>query len=113
MHFNLETFIPDIAIEHRKYIYSQDQTSSITCRSKLDLYPIQPIDIDHGCIIVIFTKKIYSFVFIRGKHWAENRLKYFTFPRNLTRNQALQFCLNNNGTLMYWTNSTEQEILQG
>ncbi|CAF0846728.1 unnamed protein product [Rotaria sordida] len=90
-----ETSIPDIAIEHRKYLYSQNQSSSITCRSKLDHYPIQSINIDQG-----------------WKHWTENRLKYFTFPRNLTRNQSLTFCLNNNGTLMYWANSTEQEILQ-
>lgn len=39
----------DIAIEHRGYLYSQNRTSSITCRSKNDLYSIQPINIDHGC----------------------------------------------------------------
>ncbi|CAF2093138.1 unnamed protein product [Rotaria magnacalcarata] len=90
-----ETSIPDVAIEHRGYIYSQNQSSSITCRSKSNLYPIQPINIDHG-----------------WKYWKENRLKYFTIPRIYTRNQSLNFCLNNNGTLMYWANSTEQEILQ-
>lgn len=48
--FLLETSIPDIAIEHRGYLYSQDQTSSITCRSKTDIYPIQPVNIDNGCM---------------------------------------------------------------
>ncbi|CAF1112160.1 unnamed protein product [Adineta steineri] len=90
-----ETSIPDIAIEHRKYLYSQDQSSSITCRSKIDLNPIQPINIDNG-----------------WKHWQGNRLKYFAHPQNLTRDQALTFCLNNNATLMYWSNLTEQTILQ-
>lgn len=47
-----------------------------------------------------------------GKYWTKNRLKYFTFPRISTRNQSLDFCLNNNGTLIYWTNSSEQEILR-
>jgi hypothetical protein len=45
----LETSIPDVAIEHRGYLYDQDQTSSITCRSKIDIYPIQPIEVDLGC----------------------------------------------------------------
>ncbi len=49
-YFHLETSIPDIAIEHRGYLYTQDQSSSITCRSKTDLYPIQPINIDQGCM---------------------------------------------------------------
>jgi hypothetical protein len=48
-----------------------------------------------------------------GKHWVENRLKYFTFPWNMTRDQSLTFCSNNNGTLMYWANSTEENILRG
>jgi len=39
----------DIAIEHRGFLYSQDESSSITCRSKNDLYPIQLINIDQGC----------------------------------------------------------------
>ncbi|UJR20328.1 hypothetical protein I4U23_023459 [Adineta vaga] len=90
-----ETSIPDIAVEHRQYLYSQERTSSITCRSKTDLYPIRPIEIDLG-----------------WKHWKENRLKYFTFPHNFTREQSLDFCSKNNATLMYWSNSTEQMILQ-
>ncbi|CAF1452722.1 unnamed protein product, partial [Adineta ricciae] len=90
-----ETSIPDIAIEHRQYLYSQEQPSSITCRSKTDLYPIRPVEIDQG-----------------WKHWTGNRLKYFTFPHNYTREQSLAFCSNNNATLMYWANSTEQTILQ-
>ncbi len=49
---------------------------------------------------------------LSGKTWTENRLKYFTYPWNMTRDQALTFCLNNNGTLMYWANITEQDILQ-
>jgi hypothetical protein len=49
--FHIETSIPDVAIEHRQFLYSQDQPSSITCRSKIDLYPIQSIDIDDGCMI--------------------------------------------------------------
>jgi hypothetical protein len=47
-----------------------------------------------------------------GKTWFENRLKYFTFPWNMTRDESLTFCSNNNGTLMYWSNQTEQDILQ-
>jgi len=45
----VETSILDIAIEHRAFLYSQNQSSSITCRSKNDLYSIQPINIDQGC----------------------------------------------------------------
>jgi hypothetical protein len=30
----------------------------------------------------------------------------------MSRDQALTFCTNNNGTLMYWANKTEQDILQ-
>ncbi|UJR29534.1 hypothetical protein I4U23_010751 [Adineta vaga] len=90
-----ETSLLDIAIEHRVYLYSQDQSSSITCRSKSDLNSIEPINIDQG-----------------WKTWNENRLKYFTYPTNMTRDQALNFCINNNGTLMYWTNKTEEDILQ-
>ncbi|CAF4100035.1 unnamed protein product, partial [Adineta steineri] len=90
-----ETSILDIAIEHRGFLYPQDESSSITCRSKNDLYSIEPINIDLG-----------------WKTWSENRLKYFTTPSNMTRNDALTFCLNNNGTLMYWANQTEQNILQ-
>jgi hypothetical protein len=48
-YFCLETSIPDIAIEHRGYLYNQNQSSSITCRSKIDLNSIQPINIDQGC----------------------------------------------------------------
>lgn len=58
------------------------------------------------------TIKLYLYSFFKGKRWTENRLKYFTFPRNLSRTQSLAFCMNNHGTLMYWTNSSEQEILQ-
>jgi hypothetical protein len=39
----------DIAIEHRRFIYSNDESSSITCRSKNDIHPIEPINIDQGC----------------------------------------------------------------
>ncbi len=85
----------DIAIEHRRYLYSDDESSSITCRSKNDFYSIEPINIDQG-----------------WKYWIENPLKYFTFPWNMTRDQSLTFCLNNNGTLMFWNNSNEQNILQ-
>ncbi|CAF3465422.1 unnamed protein product [Rotaria sp. Silwood1] len=90
-----ETSIIDIAIEHRGFLYTQNKESSITCRSKNDLVSIEPINIDNG-----------------WKHWIENRLKYFTFPWNMTRDQALTFCSNNNATLMYWFNTTEQDILQ-
>jgi hypothetical protein len=45
----IETSIMDIAIEQRGYLYSQNQSSSITCRSKNDLYSIEPINIDQGC----------------------------------------------------------------
>ncbi|CAF2040937.1 unnamed protein product [Rotaria magnacalcarata] len=90
-----ETSIYDIAIEQRAFLYKKDEPSSITCRSKIDLNSIEPINIDHG-----------------WKNWVENRLKYFTFPWNMTRDQALTFCSNNNATLMYWFNSTEQDILQ-
>lgn len=45
----IETSIPDVAIEHRGYIYNQDQTSSITCRSQIELDSIQPLEVDQGC----------------------------------------------------------------
>ncbi|CAF1215178.1 unnamed protein product [Adineta ricciae] len=90
-----ETTLVDIAIEHRVYLYSQDQPSSITCRSKDEISTIQPINIDQG-----------------WKTWSENRLKYFTYPTNMTRDGALNFCMNNNGTLMYWANKTEEDLLQ-
>ncbi|CAF4782816.1 unnamed protein product, partial [Rotaria sp. Silwood2] len=80
---------------HRGFLYTQNKESSITCRSKTDLLSIQPINIHNG-----------------WKHWIENRLKYFTFPWNMTRDQALTFCSNNNATLIYWFNTTEQAILQ-
>lgn len=44
-----ESSIPDIAIEHRQYLYNRDQSSSISCRSKLELKPIEPIPVDQGC----------------------------------------------------------------
>ena len=44
-----ESSILDVAIEHRGYLYSDDETSSITCRSKDDLLSIEPIPIDQGC----------------------------------------------------------------
>jgi hypothetical protein len=62
--------------------------------------------------IIINSKNIIK-KFYLGKHWAGNSLKSFTFPWISTRDQALAFCLNNNGTLMYWSNSSEQAILQG
>jgi len=63
-YFLLETSIPDIAIEHRGYLYTQDQSSSITCRSKNDLYSIQPINIDQGCMTYFKYKNSFSkFVF--------------------------------------------------
>jgi len=46
---SIESSIADIAIEHRGFLYSQDQPSSITCRSTTDLQSIQPINIDNGC----------------------------------------------------------------
>ena len=30
----------------------------------------------------------------------------------MTREQALSFCINNNGTLFYWNTSLEQDLLQ-
>ena len=58
-------------------------------------------------------RKIYFNQLNLGKIWSRNTLKYFTFPRRMTRNQALIFCSNNNGTLMYWYNATEQNTLEG
>ncbi len=62
---------------------------------------------------ILKIKKLILEICFSGKYWTENRLKYFTFPTNLTRNQSLTFCSNNNGTLMYWANLTEQGIFQG
>ena len=53
----------DIAIEHRAFLYSRDQPSSITCRSKTDLYSIEPINIDQGCKVDYQKRKIcFSYV---------------------------------------------------
>lgn len=48
----------------------------------------------------------------KGKTWKENPLKYFTHPRkNLSRNDALKFCQNNNATLLYWSNANELDFI--
>jgi hypothetical protein len=59
-----------------------------------------------------FLNILNKIIKLKGKYWVENRLKYFSFPWNMSRDQALTFCSNNNGTLMYWDNTTEQNILQ-
>ena len=107
----VESSIPDVAIEHRRYIYNQDQTSSITCRGATELQPIQPLEIDQGCRAG-FSWDLISVVSRLGKRWSKNALKYFTFPINFTRNQSLSFCSNNNGTLMYWSDLIEQGAFQ-
>ena len=82
---------------------------------KDDLYSIEPLNIDQGCKYY-FIENLFSFSFFNeiylGKYWVENPLKYFTFPWNMTRDQAFTFCTNNHGTLMFWNNLTEQNILQ-
>jgi hypothetical protein len=55
----------DIAIEHRGFLYSQDESSSITCRSKNDLYPIEPINMDQGCKYYFIFKLIILF-YLKG-----------------------------------------------
>jgi len=64
-------------------------------------------------IFIIKIKKFILEIYFSGIHWIENPLRYFTFPTNLTRNQSITFCSNNNGTLMYWANLAEREIFQG
>lgn len=109
----VETSIPDVAIEHRGYLYNQDQTSSITCRSQIELDSIQPLEIDQGCTRDYRLNNHGLPFFLLGKHWPKNALNYFTYPNNFTRNQSMSFCANNNGTLMYWADLNEQDAFQG
>jgi hypothetical protein len=48
-----------------------------------------------------------------GKFWPNTRFRPFTFPSILTREQSLRFCVNNNGTLMFWADLTEEQLVRG
>ena len=65
----LESSLLDIAIEHRGYLYSQNVSSTIICRSRTSTQPeLQSIELDQGCKTNTTTRKvIFSSFLSKGK----------------------------------------------
>ena len=109
----LESSLLDVAVEHRAFLYSQNVSSTIICRGRTTLQEVKAIEVDQGCKKDRERRRKISLFALEGKTWPENSLRLFTFPILRGRSESLQFCLNNNGTLLYWNNSTEELLLRG
>ena len=111
-----ETSLADVASEHRSYLYSQSDPSSVICRGADELWDIEPIEVDQGCEK---RQRMYArahrtnLVSSSGKRWPENRLRPFTYPLPMSRDQSLNFCSNSQGTLIYLANATDEDLLRG
>ena len=49
--------------------------------------------------------------FSAGKFWSKDPLKSFSTSRLMSRNESMEFCAKNNGTLFYWFNASEYQSL--